>query len=39
MRRFKQIIISLYDWWKYGNYREMGKAEALLILFDRRDYE
>ena len=25
-----------YDWYKYGNYREMSRAEAFLILFGSR---
>lgn len=40
MKKFKQTIFELYgiiyDWYKYGNYREMSKAEALLILFGKK---
>ena len=40
IRCIRDIILCLYsawyDWHKYGNYREMSKAEAIIILFGRR---
>lgn len=36
-QRIIEIYGILYDWHKYGNYREMSKAEALVILFGRRE--
>lgn len=32
-----RIFVSLYDLWKYGNYREMSKAEAIIELFGRKE--
>lgn len=40
-KRIRKALGLLIDWIKYGNYREVGKAEALLILFSGKgeDYE
>lgn len=40
MRKAKHYLLELIgiliDWKRYGNYREMSKTEALLILFGGR---